>query len=210
MAKNLFVAATEARSGKSAVCLGLMEMLLRHVEKVAFFRPVINVASSGDELIDRNINLIATHFKLGPPYRDMYAYTTAEANDLITLGRSEELIDGIVAKYKALEKDHDFVLCEGTDYTGATSAFEFDVNAEISNNLGCPVLLVARAHNKSVEEAVRSIEMSVDSLLEKRCDIVATVVNRVRSGDKKNIISRLKQKPWSANQLIFAASCFFI
>jgi len=181
-----------------------MEMLLRHVENVAFFRPIINVASSGEELIDRDINLIATHFQLGPPYRDMYAYTTAEANDLITLGKSEELIEGVVAKYKALEKDHDFVLCEGTDYTGATSAFEFDINAEISNNLGCPVLLVARAHNKSVEEAVRSIEMSVDSLLEKGCDIIATIVNRFVAGDKKKIISRLKQKSWSSKQLIFA------
>jgi phosphate acetyltransferase len=139
MAKNLFVTATEARSGKSAICLGLMEMLLRHVKKVAFFRPVINVDLSGDELIDRDINLIATHFRLGPACRDMYAYTTAEANDLITLGKSEELLEGVVAKYKALEKDHDFVLCEGTDFTGATSAFEFDINAEISNNLGCPV-----------------------------------------------------------------------
>lgn len=204
MAKNLFVTATEARSGKSAICLGLIEMLLRHVGKVAFFRPVINAASSDDAPPDHDINLMRTHFQLDSSPGDMYAYTTSEANDLITLGRSAELIDGVVAKYKALEKDHDFVLCEGTDYTGATSAFEFDINAEISNNLGCPVLLVARAHNKSVDEAVRSIEMSVDSLLEKRCDIVATIVNRVRPADKKKIISRLKEKPWSANQLIFA------
>jgi phosphate acetyltransferase len=204
MAKNLFVTATEARSGKSAICLGLMEMLLRHVEKVAFFRPVINVDPSSDEFIDRDINLIATHFKLGPAYKEMYAYTTAEANDLITLGKSEELIEGVVAKYKALEKEHDFVLCEGTDFTGATSAFEFDINAEISNNLGCPVLLVARAHNKSVGEALRSIEMSVDSLLDKRCDIIATIVNRVVPKDADAIVSRLKEKSWSTNQLIFA------
>ena len=203
MAKNLFVTATEARSGKSAICLGLMEMLLRYVKKVAFFRPVINVDQSGGEIIDRDINLIATNFKLGPAYRDMYAYTKTEANDLITLGKSEELIEGVVAKYKALEKDHDFVLCEGTDFTGATSAFEFDINAEISNNLGCPVLLVARAHNKNVEEALRSIEMSVDSLLEKRCDIVATIVNRVVPEDQEAIISRLKEKSWSTTQLVF-------
>ena len=36
----------------------------------------------------------------------------------------------------------DFVLIEGTNYQGATTAFEFDVNADIARNLSAPVLLV--------------------------------------------------------------------
>ncbi|MBW2108748.1 MAG: phosphate acetyltransferase [Deltaproteobacteria bacterium] len=204
MAKNLFITATEARSGKSAVCLGVMEMLLRHVAKVAFFRPVIYVDTASDAYIDPDINLIATTYKLGPSYMDMYAYTTTQANDLISLGKSEDLIEGVVAKYKALEKDHDFVLCEGTDFSGATSAFEFDLNAEIANNLGCPVMLVAKAHNKTVDAAIQSIEMAVDSLLDEGCDVIATVVNRVNTDDTVSIVERLKKKPWAAEQLIFA------
>ncbi len=204
MAKNLFITATKARSGKSAICLGLMELLLRHVEKVAFFRPIINVDPSSEIPIDSDINLIASHFNLAPAYREMYAYTTTEAKDLITLGKYGELIEGIVARYKDIEKNHDFVLCEGTDFVGSSSAFEFDINADISNNLGCPVLLVARVHEKSVEEALRSIEMSVDSLREKGCDIIATIVNRVNAEDKKKILSRLKKKSWSREQLVFA------
>ena len=37
------------------------------------------------------------------------------------------------------------MVCEGTDYFGAMAAFEFNINAEISKNLGSPILLVANA-----------------------------------------------------------------
>ena len=202
MSKNLFVTATEARSGKSAISLGIMEVLLRNVERVGFFRPFINVDPAMNKK-DNDIHLISSHFKLEIPYEDMYAYTTAEANILINLNRHEELIEGIFKKYKNMEKNHDFILCEGTDFEGATSAFEFDINAEISNNLGCPVLLVANAHQKIVDETLRSIEMSLESLFDKGCDVVATVVNRIDPEDEEEIINRLKGNVLSSNQHVY-------
>ncbi len=203
MSKNLFITATEARSGKSAICLGVMELLLRSVEKICFFRPLINVNPSDNEAIDHDINLISSYYNLASPYRDMYAYTATEANNLITVGKHEEVLEEIVSKYKNLERNHDFVLCEGTDFLGSTSAFEFDINAEISNNLGSPVLLVANAHKKSVDETLRSTEMAVESMLAKGCDIVATIVNRANPKDKEEITEQLKKKPWSKKQLIY-------
>jgi phosphate acetyltransferase len=204
MAKNLYITATEARSGKSAVCLAVMELLLRSVEKIGFFRPLIKVDESSREVIDHDINLISSYYQLSPPYKDMYGYTTAEANEMITLGKYEELLDGIVTKYKEVEKNHDFVLCEGTDFIGSTSSFELDINAEISKNLGCPVMLVANANKKTVAETLRSIEMSVESLLEKGCDVVATIVNRIDPKNREEIIDGLKRKSWSSKQLLCA------
>ena len=94
MSNNLFITATEARSGKSAISLGVMEMLLRKIDKVGFFRPIINVdpASEGR---DDDITLMASHFKLGIPYEQMYAYSTEEASNLISLGKEAELLEGI-------------------------------------------------------------------------------------------------------------------
>lgn len=204
MAKNLFITATEARSGKSAICLGVMELLLRSVERVCFFRPLINGDPSRGQDIDHDINLISSHFGLPQPYQAMYAYTAPEANTMITAGKHDEVIEGIVSKYKDLERDSDFVLCEGTDFLGATSAFEFDINADISNNLGSPILLVANANKKTVDETLRSIEMAVESMLSKGCDIVATLVNRVDPRDKAEIVRRLEQKPWGKNQVVYA------
>ncbi|MBW1768546.1 MAG: phosphate acetyltransferase [Deltaproteobacteria bacterium] len=203
MSKNLFITATEARSGKSVICLGVMELLLRNIERVGFFRPFINVDPATNKK-DNDINLICSYYNLGIPYEEMYAYTTMEANNLITLGKQEELFDGILNKYKELEQNHDFVLCEGTDFKGSTSAFEFDINAEIANNLGCPVLLVANAHDKSVDETLQSIEMSIDSLSDKGCNVVATLVNRTCAENEKEIINRLKRKAWSSKQLIYS------
>ncbi len=46
MANKLYVAGTEARSGKSAIILGMMELLTRNVKKVAFFRPLTDADHS--------------------------------------------------------------------------------------------------------------------------------------------------------------------
>jgi phosphate acetyltransferase len=199
MAENLYVTATEAKSGKSVVSLGLMEMLLRNVKRVAFFRPLINPESGSGEK-DHDIHLISTYFNLDIPYEDMYAYTTDEALEYITGGRYEELMEGIMSKYKALEENHDFVLCEGTDFAGSTSAFEFDINADIINNLGCPVILVATGYKRSAEDTIRSIEMATESLCEKACNIAATIINRI---DPESQISESLKSRESGDQMIF-------
>ncbi|RLB22303.1 MAG: hypothetical protein DRG76_06990 [Deltaproteobacteria bacterium] len=173
MADNLYITATEARSGKSAISLGIMELVLRKVERVAFFRPI--VASAGDNDID----LIASHFKLDTPYEDMFGVTSEEASELIGHGREEEIIEKVIDKYQRLSGDFGFILCEGTDFASVTAAFELDINAEISNNLGSPVLLVANAHQKTPTETIRTIDMALDSLTDKGCQTVATIVNRV-------------------------------
>jgi phosphate acetyltransferase len=95
-------------------------------------------------------------------------------------------------------------LCEGTDFVGSSAAFEFDINAEISNNLGCPVLLVGNAHKKTVDETVRSVEISAESLSDKRCNVVATVVNRTNLNDQEEIVDRLRTRVFGSGQLIYA------
>jgi len=201
MADNLYITATEAKSGKSAISLGIMEMLLRNVKNVAFFRPLITENSSSKKR-DNDIDLIANHFKLDIPYEEMYGFTTAQALEYIAHGKYSELLEEIVNKYKVLEDRFDFVLCEGTDFDGAASVFEFDINADIIKNLGCPVILVSSERNKSEEETIRAIEMSIESLCEKACNIVATIVNRTLPGS--NIINRLEDEISAHSQLIFS------
>ncbi len=198
MADNLYVTSTEPRSGKSAISLGLMEMLFRNVDRVAFFRPFIH---TDHDRKDNDINLISSYFKTDLPYREMYGYTSDEANQFISAGRYEELLEGIVAKYKALEEKSDFVLVEGTDFQGSTSAFEFDINADVANNLGCPVILVAKANKKSPEEVIQSIEISLDSLADKNSNVLAVFINRI--GEKDAVVKRLKDNPLASSFLIF-------
>ncbi|RLB18507.1 MAG: phosphate acetyltransferase [Deltaproteobacteria bacterium] len=197
MADNLYITATEARSGKSAISLGIMELVLRKVERVAFFRPI--VASAGDNDID----LIASHFKLDTPYEDMFGVTSEEASELIGHGREEEIIEKVIDKYQRLSGDFGFILCEGTDFASVTAAFELDINAEISNNLGSPVLLVANAHQKTPTETIRTIDMALDSLTDKGCQTVATIVNRVNPLQRKELLELLEQKGRLKGQLLY-------
>jgi phosphate acetyltransferase len=203
MSDNLFIAATEARSGKSAISLGVMEMLLRKMDRVGFFRPIIDV-DPGSGSKDHNINLISSYFNLGIPYEKMYGYTTTEASNLISDGKKEEILEGIIRKYNELDETCDFVLCEGTDFASSGTAFEFDINAQISKNLGSPVLLVAKARKKAMDDTLRAIELALESLHAKGCHTIATIINRTDPKDGEAAIKLLLEKGITKEQLVYA------
>lgn len=192
MAKNLYVINTESRSGKSAICLGLMQMLMRHISKVGFFRPIISVQGNGKR--DHDTNLILSQFHLNETYQDAFAYTLEQARDLINQGEHAVLMENILAKYKALEARFDFILCEGSDFIGGDSAFEFDINAEIAANLGSQVILVANGQQKTPKQIVAQTQIAIDTFSEKGLDVLATIVNRAEKVDKEEIIGGLRCK----------------
>jgi len=203
MANNLYITATEAKSGKSAVCLGVMEMLLRKIQRVGFYRPIIT-GNPDKGIMDADIDLIRNHFEIDIPYKHMYGYTAEEAGRLISKGREEELLEGIIDKYNMLKKQFEFILCEGTDFVSATAAFEFDINGEVSKNLGSPVLIVANASEKTIDDTLRSIELAVDSLEEMGCYTIGTIVNRAVPDEKETIINMLNDRGIAKNQLVYA------
>ena len=203
MSKNLFITATEARSGKSAISLGIMELLLRNIGSVGFFRPLIDVDPANRRTLRNSGVDFSGYFNLGIPLEKMFAYTVTEANNLLGQGKQDELLEGIFNAYSAIEKDHDFILCEGVEIEGSTSSFEFDINAEISYNLGCPILLVANGYNKTVDETIRSIKVYNKSFIDKGCDVIATVVNRINPEDKDAIVDRLRQEDPVSGQLVY-------
>ena len=178
MANNVYVIATEPLSGRSAISLGLMELLTRHFKKVGFFKPLVNVDHSKG-LRDNNINLLTSQYNLDSAYEDMYAYTVTEASQLMAMGKQAEMYETILAKYSALAASNDFILCEGVELEGANASFDFDINVEISNNLGCPVVLVVGAKMKSIDELIRSIKVFHESMDSRSCECLATVVNRI-------------------------------
>jgi phosphate acetyltransferase len=202
MANTLYITATRSRSGKSVISLGVMEMLLRRVERVGFFRPVIKSdPRTGDR--DNDILLMSEYFKLGAPYEKMYGFTMAEAIDLLSQGKDEELIEGILAKHSALEEYFDFILCEGTDYDTSDSVFDFDLNAVIARNLGSPVLLSASGQDRTPEESLKAIEISTESLCDRRCNVVATIVNRVPEASLEEMNRLLNEREATRNQLTY-------
>lgn len=170
MARKLYVTAMEPQSGKSVVALGLMELLSARVERLGFFRPIV---PSADEP-DAQIELIRRRYQLAAPYEQMHALSQEEA---AAVPAYEELRKRVVEAYKQLEQGCDFVLCEGTDFTSATSALDYGLNADLANELGAPVLVVVKGG--TTEETVASVRAARNSLAHKGCTIFGVVVNRV-------------------------------
>jgi phosphate acetyltransferase len=202
MAKNLYVIANEAQSGKSLVTLGLMDMLTRHGLKVAFFRPIINDLNPKHQ--DKDLVLVRERFQLSMSYRDCYGFTLQEIKDLSSRNREDEMLEGILSRYQALADKYDFVLCEGSDFEEMSSIFEFDINAEIANHLSSPVLYVHNGRHKSVDEMTSSIQLVNELFEEKRSNILATVINRVEAQDLQQLVQEVRGRLANNSELIYA------
>ncbi len=188
MSNNLYITAMEPRSGKSVVLLGIMEILSRRIRQVGFFRPVVH---SSPEL-DNDIQLVISRYNPELSYADTYGYKHEAAQNLMADGHYNELLKNIVSKYKALERQCRFVLCEGTDFTGVSSAFEFDFNADVANNLGAPILAVVNGLGKPPDEVVDSVRVARESFGGHGCTLAATVVNRVAAERVEAVIEELR------------------
>ena len=185
MSKNIYIATMEPRSGKSVVILGLMELLSRRMQNIAIFRPIVQAGKSDDY-----IELVQKRYKLKFEYEELYGCTHQEARDLLSTGQYEEAVKRIVDKYKALEQRCDFVVCVGTDFTGVATAFEFDFNADIANQIGCPLLLIVNGYQKSPEDVEAAVRMTREAFLEQHCTVVATVANRV----EEHLLDEMSQR----------------
>ncbi|MDR3320731.1 MAG: phosphate acetyltransferase [Desulfovibrio sp.] len=175
MHNGLYITATSQRNGKSAVALGIMQLLSRRLRKVAIFRPIISEPQLDD--LDPDINLMLKYFKINMEYGDTFAYTYTEAREIVNQGSRNLLVENILRRYKNLLETHDFVLCIGTDFLGKDPVLEFELNVEIAANLSCPVILVTTGKNKDADEVRESLQLVMDELAQYSVDVLATIIN---------------------------------
>jgi phosphate acetyltransferase len=184
MSKNLYIAAAEAESGKSLVTVGIMDILSRHVKKLGFFRPIIRIENNQK---DHDIELVSKRMKISFHHDEMYGLTSSEALDLLQENNMDDLLTTILDKYKKLESKCDFILIEGTDYTGSLKPFEFDFNTRLANNLGAPVIAVVNGNQKSVNEIADVAQMIKSVLAREKCNYIGMFVNRASNKDIDDI-----------------------
>ncbi len=203
MANSLYVTTSEPHSGKSLICLGIMDNVLRRTRRVSFFRPIIT--SKDPEVKDKNIELILRHFKLDQAYEEAYAFHQNEAEALISAGQTNELLDKIIQKYKKLERKSDFILCEGTDFINESSVFEFGINVQVAKNLGSPVLIIGRGDlGRSPEETLTPIRLAIESFHEQDYDVVGAIVNRTNPALREPLLKAMEKHLPSQNLFLAA------
>ncbi|RUA10484.1 MAG: phosphate acetyltransferase [Flavobacteriia bacterium] len=192
MSKAVYIATNEPESGKSIITLGLMRLLLGKTNKVAYFRPIID--EHPEKGIDNHIETVLKHFDLKMKYEECYALTGAEVIHKKSNGLEDEIIDKIIEKYKYLEERFDFILIEGTDFSGDGVFIEMDLNVLIAKNLGVPVVIVTNGKDKLPDEIEGNVHLAYDSFTDKDVKVLAVVINKVNINDMEVINLGLKRE----------------
>lgn len=192
MSKAIYIATTEPNSGKSIISLGLMQILLGKTAKVGYFRPIIE--DPEEHKIDNHIHTILHHFEVDLKPEDAYAYTRSKVVQLKNQDKDDEIINHIIHKFKAIEDRFDFVLVEGTDFSGEGNIIEWDINILIAKNLGIPAVIIANGKEKNLEELVGNLYMAYDSFKEKGVEVLLAIANKVQPENLASILAGLKKQ----------------
>ncbi len=190
MNKAIYIATTEEHSGKSIITLGLMSMLINKTAKVGYFRPIVEDFREG--VLDNHIETVLTHFGLDISFEEAYALTKSKLIKKKNKGKIGEVIDLIIEKYKRLEERFDFILVEGTSFTGEGTAIELDLNVLIAKNLGIPAIIVGSGVGKTLEELVEGLHLAYDSFKAKDVEVLAIIGNKVQPENIDLVTNSLK------------------
>lgn len=176
MSKAIYIASSESNSGKSVITLGLMNILLGKIRKIAYFKPVIRDIDKNKKAT--SIETMIDHFDLDTSYEDCYAFTYSELLRYRSEGNHSFVIDTIINKYKRLEDTHDFVLVDGMDFEGEGASFEFSSNLEIAKNLSTPLILVTKASGYSPDEITKNVLSTMQMLRDREVPLLAVIANK--------------------------------
>ncbi|GMN11728.1 phosphate acetyltransferase [Croceitalea sp. MTPC9] len=178
MSKAIYIATTEPNSGKSIISLGLMQLLLGKAAKVGYFRPIIDDYPEGKR--DNHIDTIISHFNLELKYEEAFAFTRSQVIQKNNENKEDDVLDRIIEKYKAIEDSFDFILVEGTDFSGDGAIIEWDINVHMAKNLGIPTIILASGVGKTLEEFVSNMYLAYDSFKDKGVEVLMVVANKIQ------------------------------
>ena len=183
MFHSVYIVGAEPHCGKSIIVLGMMEMLTALTPKVGFFRPIIVENNGRDPLI----HLVSKRYDLNVQGSELYGCTLDVARKMIADGKQEELTKLVLAKYRAVQDKNDIVVCVGTDYVGANSALELDLNAHFANHFGCLFLPIIKGYQRTAGEIADTVRMFEEHLAGQGCDLLAVFANRVPRSEMENL-----------------------
>ena len=180
MSKSIYITTIESDSGKSLISLGILRMMLTKSSKVGYFRPIINKKNNQ---VDNHINTAISFFDLDLKHNDCYAYEQHEIVELLSEGKEDDVIHNIIKKYKELEEKYDYVLVEGTDFSGEGGFTEVDVNLMVAKNLGIPVLIVGAGNGKKKKDFINTMQITYNSFISKEVDVIGLIANKIENDE---------------------------
>jgi len=173
--KSLYISAQEENAGMLFITMGVMEILKKNIHRVAFFRPVIY----NKETRDKDIDFILQRYALDMQYEDSFGCDIAHVETMIAQNRTNELLNELIIKFKKLEENYDFVLCEGIRRSFLSKAIGYDLNMHIAQNFGSSYINIVNGNNMNAQEIYEDILIGNKNALSFGCECFATFVNRL-------------------------------
>jgi len=177
--KSLYISAQEIHAGTLFVSMGMMEVLKRNLHRVAFFRPII----FSKDLVDGDISFILQKYKLDMKYEDCYGFDIEYVESMIAQDRLSELLNQLILKFKKLESEYDFVLCEGIRRSFLNSTINYNLNIQIAKNFGSSYINVINGSEKKIHDVYESLIIENESNANDGCIHFASFINRIKEED---------------------------
>jgi len=169
VARTIYIASPEGDTGKSAVALGLVDLLTRTVQRVGVFRPVARSTDVHDYVLE----LLLAHDGVDIAYDDAVGVSYDQV-----IADPEAALAKIVQRFHEVERRCDAVVVVGSDYTDVAGATELAFNARIAANLGAPTVLVVSGRNRTPEQVHDVAEIAHNEMAANHAQVVAVVANR--------------------------------
>ncbi|ACV76994.1 phosphate acetyltransferase [Nakamurella multipartita DSM 44233] len=184
MSRSLYIASPEALSGKSAVALGLVDLLSRRVGRVGVFRPIVNADPQRDSVVE----LLIAQPGIRQDYDEAVGVTYAQWH-----ADQDAALSRIVDRFGELSAEYDAVVVVGSDYTDVTTGNEWASNARIAANLGSPVVLVVHGRDRTPAVIAATVELARSELVAWHAHPVAAIANRVDPDAVEDVRERLSR-----------------
>ncbi len=192
MAKSLFIASTGRDIGKTSISLGLIHLLAKKFNRIAFIKPLAQRYVQFQETkVGEDALLIKETFALPHPIEDMSPL-------IIERGFTEKYIRGEIGRgfakkirraYEGLAKESDLVIIEGTGHAGVGSVINLS-NAEVAKLLEADVLLVCGG---GIGQSIDEITLNKSFFEQKGCPVIGVIINKILEEKYEKISPSLKQ-----------------
>ncbi|VXB45609.1 Phosphate acetyltransferase [Arthrobacter sp. 9V] len=179
MVQGVYVLSAAPEAGKSLVVLGMADALHRRTGRLGFYRPIV---TGTDPANDPLILMLRRQYKM-ESVRCRGGMTLADARAALAAGREDEVSSRALEEYGRIAEECDVVVVDGSDLRGPDAGREFELNAQLANNLGLPVLAVIGAQGLSPREITETVADASRQLEAARCTVLSVVVNRARPAD---------------------------
>lgn len=175
----LFVSSNQSNSGSILITMGLMQLLKSKIDKVGFFRPIID----GKAEENSDIRFMLEYFNLEQDHKESYGITKHELESYMVEGNLNEAIGKIITKLENLKEKNNFVLIEGMAKSELSQSIGFDINLELAKNLDTDFISIINAKSKTKEAILNEIKIESEAIKHQGVREFMMIANRVSKED---------------------------